>query len=313
MAASPVLTSNYNGDPLEYIITEAVIGNEAIQKKSFYVVPNVNYKLNIGKMVSTANPIVDREAMPTVKSATVTWSEAVLQPVEMMIYIPDINPRIFESEWRPFQPSGALPNRVLDPMIQKTFVDIVSAQAQFQIGKLLWQGDTTLASTNAMHFFNGMVTRAAASATNIDVTNAGVITSLNVISILESVLAAIPNALFDNPNFVIHMNTGDFRKFQQADRQLSYKGSGPSDEAKPMFAGKEIRYYSGFPANKILASVASAAPESNQYAATDKVTDSENFIIEKLRPEGEFYFLKALFKMDANFRIDSESVYYAGS
>jgi len=32
-----------------------------------------------------------------------------------------------------------------------------------------------------------------------------------------------------------------------------------------------------------------------------------------LRPEGELYFLKALFKMDANFSIDSESVYYIGS
>jgi hypothetical protein len=39
----------------------------------------------------------------------------------------------------------------------------------------------------------------------------------------------------------------------------------------------------------------------------------ENFKIELLRPEGELYFFKALFKMDAGFRLDSETVFYAGS
>lgn len=313
MAASPVLTSNYNGDVLDYIITEAVVGNEAVQKGSVYVIPDVPSKISIAKMVSSANPIIDREAMPTTKSATVTWSEATLTPVEMMIYIPDINPRIFESTWRPFQPKGALPNKVLDPQIQKTFADVVLKQAQKQIGRLFWQGDTTLASTNALHFFNGYATRAAASSTNIDVTNVGVITQANVISILEACLAAIPDALYDDPDFVLNMNTTDFRTYQKAVRQLSYKGQGPAEDVPAEYGGKEIRYYSGFPANKVLGCVASTGTESNCYAATDKINDVENFVIEKLRPEGEHYFLKALFKMDANFRLDAESVFYAGS
>lgn len=313
MAASPTLTSNYAGDVLDYIITESVVGNEAIQKGSIYVIPDVPYKTSIAKMVSTANPIIDREAMPAIKSATVTWSEASLQPVEMMIYIPDINPRIFESAWRPFQPKGALPNKILDPQIQKTFADVVLKQAQKQIGRLFWQGDTLLASTNALHFFNGYAVRAAASSTNIDVTNAGVITALNIISILESCQQAVPDALYDDPDFVFHMNTGDFRKYQQAVRQLSYKGQGPAEDVPAEYGGREIRYYSGFPANKILGCKATTGTDSNLYAATDKVNDVENFIIEKLRPEGEHYFLKALFKMDANFSIDSESIFYAGS
>ena len=80
-----------------------------------------------------------------------------------------------------------------------------------------------------------------------------------------------------------------------------------------MYKGREIRHYSGFPNNKILACKATTGTDSNFYAATDKIQDVENFIIEKLRPEGEHYFLKALFKMDANFSIDSECVYYTGS
>lgn len=311
--ASPTITSNYTGDVLDYIIKESVTGNEAVEKGSIYVIENVPYKINIGKMVSTANPIIDREAMPTTKSATVTWSEATLTPVEMMIYIPDINPRLFESTWRPFQPTGALPNKVLDPQIQKAFADVVMKQAQNQIGRLFWQGSTSLASSDPLHFFNGYVTRAAASSTNIDVTNIGTISASNILAIMEDCSQAIPAALFDDPDMVYHMSTASFRIYQEAVRNLSYKGQGPAEAVPAEYAGREIRYYSGFPANKILVAKATTGQDSALYAATDKVRDVESLIIEKLRPEGEHYFLKALFKMDANFSLDSETVYYAGA
>jgi len=309
---SPTLTSNYNGDVLDYIIQETVIGNEVVDKGSVYVIEDVPSKISIAKMVSTANPIIAREAMPTTKSATVTWSEATLTPAEMMIYIPDINPRVFEAAWRPFQPKGALPNKVLDPNIQKVFAEVVLKQARKQVGKLLLQGDTT-SSTAGLNFFNGFFTRAASSATNIDVTNQGVITSNNIQSILEACNQSVPDALYDDPDVVFHMNTGDFRKYQQSVRQLSYKGQGPAEDVPAEYGGREIRYYSQAPANKIIVCKATTSTDSNFYAAVDKSNDMENFIIEKLRPEGEHYFLKALFKMDANFSIDSESVYYAGS
>lgn len=311
--ASPVLTSNYNGDVLDYIITEAVTGNEAVEKGSIYVIPDVPNKISIAKMVSSANPIIDREAMPTTKSATVTWSEATLTPVDMMIYIPDINPRIFEAAWRPFQPKGALPNKVLDPNIQKVFADVVLKQAQNQIGRLFWQGSTALAASNPLHFFNGYVTRAAASSTNIDVSNIGAITASNIIAVLEDVNNAIPDALFEDPDMIFHVSTTTYRMYQEALRASTYKGLEYQAGLAGTFAGREVRHYSGFPANVVLACKATTGTDSNLYAATDKINDVENFIIEKLRPEGEHYFLKALFKMDANFSIDSESVYYIGS
>lgn len=311
--ASPAVTSNFNGDVLDYIIKEAVTGNEAFDKGSVYVMEDVQEKISIAKMTSSALPIIAREAMPTTKSATVTWSEATLTPVDMMIYIPDINPRVFENVWRPFQPKGALPNKVLDPNIQKTFADVVLKQAQWQIGKMLWQGDVTAAASTRLNFFDGYTTRAAASSTNIDVTNQGTITVNNVISILEAVVAAIPDALFENPDFYLHMSTATFRLYQKADRALTTKGQQYWGAADQVFANVKIRHYSQFPANKVLGCVATNGQDSCLYAAVDRSRDVENLIIEKLRPEGEHYFLKALFKMDANFSLDSESVYYVGS
>lgn len=311
--ASPVVTSNFNGSVLDYIITEAVVGNEAFDKGSVYVMEDVQEKISIAKMTSSANPIIRNEAMPTTKSATVTWSEATLEPANMMIFIPDINPRLFENVWREFQPKGALPDKILDPRIQKTFADVVLKQAQLQIGKLLWQGDTTLADSTRLNFFNGYVTRAIASSTNIDVTNIGVISAANVMTVLENVIAAIPDALFENPDFYLHMSTATYRIYLRADRALSTKGSEPQGAADSMYGEVKIRHYSQFPANTILGAVATNGTDSQFYAAVDKQRDVENFKIERLRPEGELFFLLAKFKMDANTSNDSETVLYVGS
>lgn len=311
--ASPVFSSNYNGDVLDYIIQESVLGLQAVEKGSVYAIENVTEKISIAKMVSSANPIGSREAMPTTKTATVTWSEATLEPRDMMVYIPDINPRVFESAWREFQPKGALPDKVLDPQIQKVFADVVLRQVQAQLGRLIWQGDTTLSAGNALSYFNGYVTRAAASSTNIDATNAGVLSASTIIAALTNVDSDIPDALYEDPDMVFHMSTASFRMYQAAVLALTYKGQGPAELVQPVFKGREIRHYSGFPANVILACKATTGTDSNLYLATDKVRDTENLVIAKLRPEGEHFFLKALFKMDTAFSIDSESVYYVGS
>jgi hypothetical protein len=63
----------------------------------------------------------------------------------------------------------------------------------------------------------------------------------------------------------------------------------------------------------VLICKATTGTDSNLYAGVDGANDVENFKIERLRPEGELFFLKALFKMDVNFSIDSESVFYVGS
>lgn len=311
--ASPVFSSNYNGDVLDYIIQESVTGLQAVQKGSVYAIENVTEKLSIAKMVASSNPIGDREAMPTTKTGTVTWSEATIEPRDMMVYINDINPRLFENAWRQFQPKGALPDKVLDPQIQKVFADVVLNQVQNQLGRLIWQGDITAGASSALRFFDGYITRAAASGTNIDATNAGVLAVGTIIGALENCQDAVPDALFEDPDMVFHMSTTTYRLYQEALRALTYKGSEYASGSVGSFAGREIRHYSGFPTNKILVCKANTSTSSNLYLATDKVRDSENLVIAKLRPEGEHYFLKALFKMDTAFSIDSESVYYVGS
>jgi hypothetical protein len=181
------------------------------------------------------------------------------------------------------------------------------------MGRLVWQGDTTLAASSPLHFFNGYLTRSAASSTNIDVTNIGVLTDNNILQVLSDCDEAVPDALFEDPDMCFHMSTASYRMFQRAIHALTYKGQGPADWVPPVYNNRNIKHYSGFGANKILIARGTPGQDSHLYAATESSKDLENFQIEKLRPEGELYFLKALFKFDANFSLDSETVYYAGS
>jgi len=145
------------------------------------------------------------------------------------------------------------------------------------------------------------------------VTNIGTISAANVIQVLTNCNNSVPDALFEDPDMVIHVSTTTYRYYQDALRALSFKGMEYQSGLAGSFAGREIRHYSGFPNNVVLICKASSGTDSNLYLATDKVRDTENLVIAKLRPEGEHYFMKALFKMDTAFSIDSESVYYIGS
>lgn len=295
------------------ILTLTVLGNEAVEKGSLFVFEDVQDKMQIGRMTNEDDIIQVRSATPTNEKGEPDYDEQELDPKEMMVYY-RFNPRIYEPVWREFQPEGPLVDRVLDPEVQRALLQVTNDKIQKQLGELIWQGNNALATSSPLHFFSGYITRAAASADTIDVANIGVITAANVIAILEDVVQAIPDAIFDNSDLVIHMNTGDFRKYQEALRALDFKGSDLFEAGAQRFGGFEIRHYTGLPANSIMTAVSNANQSTtNMFGAVDMADDDKNILIEKWRPESELHFVKLLFKMDVNCGFFQEVVLYQGS
>ncbi len=259
------------------------------------------------RLTNSDDVLQDRQALPTTPSNALAYTERQIVPLDVMYY-DKFNPRLFESVWKEFQPQGALVDKVTDPEMQRAIISVVSKSINKQIGKLIWQGDTT--TTGALRFFNGFIPLALADGSVANPTPAGNITSSNVISILDAVDAEIPDALYDDPDFIIHMSTKNFRDYQTAVKNLTYKGQGPADLVPALYKGREIRYYSGFPENYILACKASSTPDSALMAAVDMVNDPENIKIERWRPEGEEFFIKVLFKMAVNYPFSQELILY---
>ena len=310
---NPAITTSSAGDVFAQEILELMsTGSQTVEKGSLYIHDGVQDKVHLSRMKVSSDPLQDRQAQPTTPANAFTHDEKTITPLDCMFF-DLINPREYESVWREFQPSGPLADKVLDPDVQRAILSVLAKSVNKQVDKLIWQGDTTAGATSPLRFFDGFIKLFAADSDVIDVTNVGAITDANVIAILDDCDQAIPDAIYDDPDVVFHMNTGNFRLYQAAARALTQKGPDIADAARGFYAGREVRHYAGLPANKIVVAKATAGPDSSLHAATAMTSDQNNILIEKYRPEGELYFVKILFKMAVNSTFGEEIVLYQGS
>ena len=308
MMASVDVTSAYVGDVEETIFSLMTVGNEAVENGSIYVKPGVQKALYLPKFNAGVDQLQDRQEDPDAPSDSFVYTERSITPQDAMFF-DLVNPRNFEEVWRPFQPTGALVDRVDNPKIQAAIIEETMKTVGTQIGKLIWQGDTAAGAASPLRFFDGFVKILGASGA-ISPTPAGAITSANVLEILEATEAAIPSEIWKDPNVVFHMNTTDFRAYGAAARALDYKGDNIFDAAQGRFAGRQIRHYSGMAKNHIIVAKATAGKDSNLWGACDVAGDEDNVKIARYRPESERFIVKVLFTYGVNCANPTQTVLY---
>ena len=307
--ASVNVTSAYVGDVADVLLSLTKTGNQAVEKGSINVEPGVQKALFIPRFNAADDQLQDRQEDPTLPSDSFTYNERSITPLDIMFY-DKFNPRNFENVWRTFQPSGPLVDKIDNPQIQAALIAETMKSVGKQLGKLIWQGDVAAGGASPLRFFDGYLKIAAADGA-IAPTPAGVITAANVISILEATEAAIPSEIWEDPSVVFHMNTTDYRLYQQAARALDFKGTNIAEAQSQMFAGRQIRTYTGMSKNFIMVAKATAGKDSNLWAAVDVAGDDMNVKIEKWRPEGETFFAKVLFKYAVQIGNPTEVVLYS--
>jgi hypothetical protein len=307
---NPVITSNYAGMTTGEVLQLLVLGNEAFEKNSFMFHEDIDDKgLELSRMVVGSNLIQPYAAMPANPSNGMTFSPRRLDPVEVMLY-DEFNPKEFRSYWKEFQKEGPLADKDLDPAIKNAIVANYASRVNNQLGRLIWSGDTTTAAE--LRFINGIITKATADANVPKVTPAGNLTAANIIAQLTATHALISDALYDDADGTLHMSTRDFRFYQDALIALTTKGPTSADLNAPVttFKGMPIKHYSTFPTNRILFAKASNSQSSNLVAGMNANSDVDNIKIERYRPEGDIYFIKANFSLDVNYGFGEELVLY---
>ncbi len=307
---NPVITTNYAGMTTGEVLQLLVLGNEAFEKNSFMFHEDIDDKgLELSRMVVGSNLIQPYAAMPANPSNAMTFSPRRLDPVEVMLY-DEFNPKEFRAYWKEFQKEGPLADKDLAPEIKNAIVANYAQRVNNQLGRLIWSGDKT--SNAELRFIDGIITKATADANVPKVTPAGNLTAANIIAQLTATHALISDALFADANGTLHMSTRDFRFYQDALIALTQKGPSPEafGAAKDTFKGMPIKHYSTFPTNRILFAKASNSASSNLVAGMNKNSDVDNVKIEKYRPEGDIYFIKANFSLDVNYGFGDELVLY---
>lgn len=306
--------TNYNGEVLEVLYQVFGIGNEIVEKGAARLLSDISTKKALPKISQTDSPIGDYvDGEPSSDTVTSTYAERELVMQKMTLY-EEFKPTDWHNLWKMWQSVGDMTNLAANPQILAAVLALYQNGIGRQISKNFWQGDTTLGAGNALNKFNGIVTRAAADATVIDVANIGAITKSNVIEVLEDFWAAIPDKFQDDEDFRIHMNTTDWKYLQQANNDIKKSSVGVLNQSiQDLFLQKRIVHFQGLPASSIVGARTTNDDNSNLFLGVWVDPEAEEPVIAKKNAAGRTWFVRIDFKADANYREGSEIVLYQGS
>jgi len=312
--ADTFVSTNYNGELDEYLYKVLGLGAQTAEKGGYHLIPDVNMKQELDFVETTEDPMTDyTDDTPSTGATATTMKKRELSPLKFTVW-GQITPSAWLPIWRKYRSIGTLTQLSANPQFLRDVFELVKNASARQLDKLFWQGDTTAGAASPLRFFDGIIKKLEADSDSnvIFITPAGTITKSNIVSILEAFYAAIPNKFFDDPDFRIHMNTGDFKLLQYFNNDVKKTTFGVLDQTiSRLFLEKRIEHFNNIPASKIVGAKTSSAANSNlvlgMYASLEselmglKIEKKDLSNITRYRFDG---------MADTQYRFGGDIVYY---
>lgn len=330
--------SNYTGEVLGDLLTLTAQDNETYKEGLIHIKTGIQKKyalpsIRLGKIVQ------DHKPTPDSSQGEYEFAERYLEPEDFLIYF-EFNPRDFEQYYKPFQPTGNLVFRELDPSVQATMIRLLMEGKEEYINQAIWcsanatekakiassdgsvaAGATEIGGDNAygpMKYFNGAITRmlmnAAAAATSEDakcgqVNVAGSGTFADGEAVEKELFAmwhATEPKIRKKSGMVILMDYKSWDAYNHYLTSRDVKYNDNRDENQHRFQGKRIIPMVALPDDTILMGCFTTGMDSNLWMGVDYPNDAEVLQIDKLQNNSELYFFKMIIKMDVNIVRPSE-------
>lgn len=267
--AQPSITTTYAGEFAGKYIAAALLSATTLDNKNITILPNVKYKQVIQKI--DVDSIINDASCNFVTSGTVALSERIIEPKELQVNL-ELCKQEFVDSWEALQ----LGYSAFDE-IPASFNDFLISYVGGKVAQAtevsIWTGN---AATNGQ--FGGLLpalsASAAAGGTGAVIKSAasGSITSANVLTKLDSLVNAIPEAVYGKEDLVIYIPTNVAKAYQQA---LSGQGTvnGYNNQMnvgeKPFnFNGIELVWSPGMTSSYLV-----AAQKSNLFFGTGLLSD----------------------------------------
>jgi hypothetical protein len=303
--------TNYNGEVLENLYLVTGVGNEVVTKGAAKVITDISTKKALPRLSQTADPIGDYQAgVPAGVTATTTYAERELEVEPMTVYETFL-PTTFHNIWQIWKSVGDFTNLELNAQLLNAILEVYKPGIGTQMSKLFWQGDKNLGANNPLNKFNGVITRGILDANVIKPTPAGNITDQNFMDILSACWSAIPDKFIDDPNFVLHVNTTDWKTMQSGNTKLKQAFVGVFGMSmEDMYQMKRIKHFQGLTRHHIVGAKVTNGEDSNLNLGVWVDPDSESVVVDKVANNSREWFLRLDFKADANYRCSEELVLY---
>jgi len=269
----PVITTTYAGEFAGQYIAAALLSAKTLDNKYVTIMPNVKYREVIQK-IAVAN-IVNDASCDFTTSGSVALTERLITPKELQVNL-QLCKQNFVQSWEALQ----LGYSAFDE-IPKSFTDYLISYVGGNVAQAteisIWQG---VNATNGQ--FGGFQTTLSASVAAADgvisaksgsTVISGSIDSSNVISVLNNVVATIPNTVYGKEDLLLYVPTNVAKAYQQALAGGAVGANGWNNQMnvgdKPFnFNGIEIVLCPGMSDSKVV-----AAQKSNMFFGTGLLSD----------------------------------------
>jgi len=263
------VTSNYSGKAAGFYISAAL--KQANSMEFLTMIENIKFKSNIQKM-EAASMIQDATCNVNL-AGTLTMTEAVLQPKNLMIQTDICSKTLLES-WEALQMragAGAPPPASFNDYVISYIGEIIADGTEASV----WSGNDATGG-QFTGFTHGGVGRLVTDATVNDVANVGgagnAYTAANIIENLQNCSAAIPTTVYTKDDLYIYMSPKTYRLYISAISTLGYVNAySMNGDYDAVFEGLKLAVCNG-----MMDDVLVAAEKSNLYFGTDLLSDSTN-------------------------------------
>jgi hypothetical protein len=266
----PSVTTTYAGEFAGKYIASALLSAQTLDNKYITIMPNVKFKSVIQKIA--VDSIVNDASCDFTTSGTVALTERILEPKELQVNL-SLCKQEFVDSWQALQ----LGYSAFDT-IPATFTDFLVSYVGGKVAEAtetsIWQGT---AATNGQFggIYNALSSSVVAGGTNAPVTSSasGSITSANVLSVLNSLVDAIPQTIYGKEDVLIYVPTNVAKAYQQALAGGAQGANGWNNQLnvgeKPMnFNGVELAWCPGLASSALV-----AAQKSNLFFGTGLLSD----------------------------------------
>ena len=313
-ALPTVNRSTYAGEAASGYIAAALLSATTLENKYVTIMPNVKYKSVIQKL--DVSGIVQDASCDFTTSGSVAISERILEPKELQVNL-QLCKQEFVDSWEAlqlgFSAFDEIPKSFNDYLI--SYVGGYVAQSTEQS---IWTGSASI--NGQFGGFTPALSASIAAATGVIAAKSGgtgaiisgSVTSTNVLTVLNDVVATIPATVYGKEDLLIYVSTNVAKAYQQALAGGAIGANGWNNQMnvgeKPFnFNGIEIVLCPGMAASTVV-----AAQKSNLHFGTGLLSDyNEVRVLDMANIDGsQNYRVIMRYTGGTTFGIGQDIVYY---
>jgi len=259
------VNSAFAGKAAGFYISAALKASNSLDYLT--MIENIKFKSNIQALNQTVNSVVDATCDFTA-AGTLALTEKVLEPKNLQVNM-DICKETLLSSWEALQMragAGAPPPASFDDYVISYMGEIIAQATENSI----WSGTNVAGQFNG---FLGAVTGLLLPGVDATVVQDGAAipyTAVNIITNLQSAVAAIPVDALGKEDLHIYMSQRSYQYYISAVSTLGYVNAyNMNGDYIPMFEGYKLAVCNGMEENQMV-----VAQKSNLFFGTDLLSDS---------------------------------------